>query len=186
MNLRVCQPAAEALGKFGDLRAVAPLIKVLSDGDSNASFCAARALTTFGVEIAIQPLIKALTGASWYACRKTAAELLGQLRDIRAVEPLVRALVDADADVPPRWLPWRWVIWGIHSGGPLSSGMLATGNASRSPVMHRALALLSEALQCHDREPIAKVLGDLGDPLAAEPLIQALVDHDPTVRTCRR
>ena len=47
---------------------------------------------------------------------------------------------------------------------------------------HRALALLSEALQCHDREPIAKVLGDLGDPLAAEPLIQALVDHDPTVR----
>ena len=99
VNLRVCQPAAEALGKFGDLRAVAPLIKVLSDGDSNASFCAARALTTFGVEIAIQPLIKALTGASWYACRKTAAELLGQLRDIRAVEPLVRALVDADADV---------------------------------------------------------------------------------------
>ena len=55
----VCRSAIEALGAIGDVRAVEPLIALLTDNDQTVGVAAAKALGKFGVQ-AMEPLIAAL------------------------------------------------------------------------------------------------------------------------------
>lgn len=113
--------AAEALGKIGDARAVGPLIAALDDpgviyGGSVAE-AAAAALAEFESAAAraavarwrdvweipgdtgqAATLIERLHNPAWEA-RHVAATMLGELGDVRAVEPLIVALDDLDPAV---------------------------------------------------------------------------------------
>ena len=108
--------AAESLGKIKDRRAVEPLSAALKDAEWVVCIAAAQALDHLGWEpaqdeiagwywmakrdwdkcvalgaLAVEPLIAALKDQySW--ARKAAAEALGEIKDPRAVEPLIAAL----------------------------------------------------------------------------------------------
>jgi hypothetical protein len=104
---------AGALGEMGDVRAVAPLIKVLEE-DEDVSWAAARALGKIGDVRAVAPLIKALgdslpplpeNDSGWLQLRpdwvledeevyEAAAGALGEIGDARAVEPLIEMRED--------------------------------------------------------------------------------------------
>jgi HEAT repeat protein len=84
--------AAGALADIGDARAVDPLGDTLRDADLGVREAAADALVRIGTP-AFEPLAAALQDESWDV-RRTAARALGQIRDTRAVGPLVAALRD--------------------------------------------------------------------------------------------
>jgi HEAT repeat protein len=81
--------AAEALGELGHSRAVEPLVAALKDEDTVRK-AAVQALAKLG-SVAVHPLIAALDNEEAYL-REAAAVALGELRDPRAVEPLVAYL----------------------------------------------------------------------------------------------
>lgn len=117
--------ASEALGALRDPRAVWPLINMLKDEDENVSSAAATALLNIG-QSAVEPLItvfgdkdlivapspssisdlsdsKAISEAIEKGLKVTNVrlyiiEILGRLKDPRAVEPLIRHLDDTDLD----------------------------------------------------------------------------------------
>ena len=93
--------AAKALGNFGDIRAVEPLIKALGDKETQYlgswRALAAEALGKIGDARAVEPLIAVLgiqhttDYGHWGHLRliKSAIEALGKIGDTRAVEPLI-------------------------------------------------------------------------------------------------
>jgi HEAT repeat protein len=87
---------AKALGKIKDTRAIQPLIDALSYENYNVKERSAEALTEIG-EPSVEPLIKLLraqnTGPQIFA-----AKILGNIRDPRAVEPLIQNLLLSAAD----------------------------------------------------------------------------------------
>jgi HEAT repeat protein len=92
--------AAGALAKLNDPRAVEPLIATLRDADSTVNSGAALALRDIGAP-AVQPLMAALKDEN-PEVRRRVAWVLGDIKDPRAVEPLIAALED-DADSIVRW-----------------------------------------------------------------------------------
>jgi HEAT repeat protein len=80
--------AARALGKIHDPRALEPLICALECLDSH---WVVESLCAFG-DRAVEPLISTLLGSSSHPAAANAAEALGRLGDIRAVEPLISTL----------------------------------------------------------------------------------------------
>jgi len=85
-------PAANALGKIGDQRAVKPLIDTLPHIDTERCEYVAKALIKIGAP-ALEPLILALKHEHWYV-RRSAAKILGEIGDKRAIGPLVARLTD--------------------------------------------------------------------------------------------
>jgi len=163
----VRRSAAEALGKLKDPRAVEPLIKALKDKDSGVRRSAAEALGKLKDPRAVEPLIGALKD-EYPLVRWSVAEALGELRDPRAVEPLIKALKDkywresaakALEKINPKWRETeeakKWV-----------------------PVFISDLKSKSLGI----REAAVYALGELKDPRAVEPLIEALKDKDSGVR----
>src|ERR1051325_8688715 len=88
----VSRSAARELGKVRDQRAIAPLVALL--GNSSVNQAAAEALLGFGAA-AIGPLMEVLKSGNGDA-RQAAAFALGELRDKRAVEPLVLVMQTDD------------------------------------------------------------------------------------------
>ncbi|MGB9937383.1 MAG: HEAT repeat domain-containing protein [Methanobacterium sp.] len=88
--------AADALGKIGDERAIQPLVNTLSDSDGDVRWKAIVALGNMKTA-AVDPLIEAFESDDW-RIRGRAAEALGKIRDVRAVEPLINALVGKNKD----------------------------------------------------------------------------------------
>lgn len=142
-------------------RAIAGLIRALSDTDSLVRSEAAVALGKLGDKRAFEPLIRALSDTDKYV-RKSAAMALGWLDGKRAVEPLIRALSDSDKHVR------LWVA--------IALGYLGD---------NRAVEPLIRALSDTDslvRSEAAVALGKLGDKLAIEPLRKLLNDPNENVR----
>lgn len=90
--------AASKLGDIKDPRAVAGLVSVLQDEDSDVRWNAAHALGKIGDPMAIEPLVAALQDAD-SGVRQVAAEGLGKFGDWRAIEPLMSALTDKGKEV---------------------------------------------------------------------------------------
>jgi HEAT repeat protein len=177
--------AAGALGRIQNERVVAPLIQAMKDESWAVRKRATEALEKRGWKpeddservhyliakqkwdelvilgvSALEPLIQALQDEN-SKVRKSTAEALGKIGDVRAVAPLIQALDDE-----------RWEVrWG-------ASGALGEiGDKS-------ALAPLIHALKDEDikvRKSVAEALGNMGEP-AVEPLIQTLEDKDSEVR----
>jgi HEAT repeat protein len=88
----VARSAARELGKLRVERAIQPLAALLGDGE--VSQAAADALLAYGAQ-AVAPLLEVLKSGDGIA-REAAAGALGELRDKRAVEPLVLVLQTDD------------------------------------------------------------------------------------------
>lgn len=158
-QLNVQEDATWALVRIGSA-AVPPLIEVLADGNPAMRHNAAHALGKIGDAGAVDALVQALSDDD-PTVRLKAAFALGQIGDTRAVEPLLRLLDDSSKEV-------RWTVAEV------------VGQFGESAVM-----LVSGVLQHHDveaRELAASILGEIGDPRAVEPLVQALIDSEWQVR----
>jgi HEAT repeat protein len=83
--------AVKSLGKIRDPRAVKPLIEALQDKDAQVSDNAREALQKIGAP-AVEELIVALKHED-VRVRVAAATILGEIRDPRAVDPLINALL---------------------------------------------------------------------------------------------
>jgi HEAT repeat protein len=81
-------PAAKSLGELGSKKAIAPLIALLKDKDSEVRMLAADSLAQLGSEKAIAPLI-ALLKDKGSEVRSLAADLLAQLGSEKAIAPLI-------------------------------------------------------------------------------------------------
>jgi hypothetical protein len=93
--------------------------------------------------------------------RKYAAEVLGDLRDLRAIEPLVDALTDEVGDVRQRAYDSL-----IKLGGPAVSSLVPL--------------LVSEEDEL--RQSVTEIIRKIGKP-AVEPLATALADADDRLKT---
>ncbi len=88
----VRKAAVVALQEIGGVQVIEPLNAALTDVDSQVSLAAVNALGHLGA-IAVEPLITALeTGSP--EIKVEAAQQLGEIGDLRAVEPLIELLKD--------------------------------------------------------------------------------------------
>lgn len=181
--------AADALADIKDTRAVFPLIAALNDSDSSVRWSAVKALGKFNDWRALEPLLhlvhgdtdKEVRGAAVEALgdtppqsvkmfiqmlerddsyvRASAAKVLGKLKDIRAVHPLVAALRDKEDEVT-------------------KAAAEALGKIGTPAVDALIAALKTEGT----RLTAAEVLGQIGDVRAVEPLISLLKDKNTLLR----
>lgn len=111
----------------------------------------------------VPALITALEDEDWYLARSSAARVLGEIGDKRAVEPLIDALKNDKAS-------------SVQGSAAEAVGKIGD---------KRVVELLIKALKDEDwqvRLGAAKGLGELGDKRAVEPLIDALEDERMWVR----
>ena len=151
--------AAIALGEIGDPRAIDPLINLLCDEDRFVKSRAAYALGLIG-EPAVEPLICALREGDGNL-RWGAAIALGKIRDLRAIDPLIRALADKYENVR------------------------AESAKSLAAIGKPALKPLVRFLQDSDRSvriEVVTALGGLRDTDAIQPLMQILDTADEDER----
>lgn len=87
--------AAEALGRFGDLRGVQPLIHALTDPDAEIRWRAALSLGMLGDQRAFSALVVALDDPA-FEVRRRAAESIAVLRSSGAVRPLCELMKSPD------------------------------------------------------------------------------------------
>jgi HEAT repeat protein len=194
------------LGKFGDARAVEPLVAALKDDDFVRQ-AAAKALAELrwkpdGGEAAawfwvinqggnwakkclaigtaaVEPLIAALKDKG---ARGTAAGVLGEIGDPRAVEPLVAALKDEDESMRNAAALALGQI-GAPAVEPLIA-MLKGHDWRATPAAIKALGEIGDAravepliaILPHQGKPAAEALGKFKDPRAVDPLIAVLSD----------
>jgi|Deesub1362A_J573_1020465.scaffolds.fasta_scaffold04242_2 diguanylate cyclase (GGDEF)-like protein len=96
----VREKAAESLGEIKDVRAVEALIKTLNDRNTGVRLKASSSLRKIG-KPAAKSLIKALKSKSEIV-RAEVAEILGEIKEKEATEPLIEALKDEDWEVRKR------------------------------------------------------------------------------------
>jgi len=96
-NWRVRWHSAEILGEIKDDRAVKPLINALNNKNNGVISNSIIALCEIG-EPAVEILINALKDGEW-RLRWHSAEILGEIKDDRAVKPLTDVLNDENNDV---------------------------------------------------------------------------------------
>jgi len=158
--------AAWALGEIADARAVADLVAALKQGNNAYINEPLRkqvreALCKIGTP-AVEPLIGALRGRE-AVLRRDAAEVLGRLKDARAVQPLACLLSDDEE---------REV---------QSEAAAALGRIGEPGIETLTLALSSE--NWNVRRSAAGALGDARSPRAVDALVKALEDKDGMVQT---
>ncbi len=152
--------AAEALGEIGDAGAVEPLITVLKHEEmSGVRWKTAESLVKIGTP-SVEPLISVLQHSD-SDVRWKAAIALGEIRDPRAIGPLIRQLSDTDRFVKGRVAHALGMI-GVPAVDPLIQA-LHDGDGNQ-------------------RWAAAIALGGIRDPRAVEPLILALADKYENVR----
>jgi HEAT repeat protein len=144
--------AAEALGRIGDVCAVAPLIEALSSDEKDVRNAAADALGELGDKTAVAPLIQVLSHHKDWA----AIEALGKLGDQRAIEPLLNVLQAKDN--------YSYIITAALKALTHLESMIPVDriiNALEHPSTEAQLWAV-------------EALGRLGDKSAADPLIKTL------------
>jgi HEAT repeat protein len=155
----VCTTSADILGKIGT-PAVEPLIDLMGDGSENHCRAAADILRKIGTP-AVEPLIAAL--ARWNKVwgtevqRGTAINVLGDIGNAHAVEPLIVAINDENTYV--------------NMAATEALGKIGT------PAVEPLIALLGNK-STDVRKAAAKTLGKIGDARAVEPLRAALYDEN--------
>ena len=155
-GLNVREEIVEALGKIATEEAIHSLIAAL---DSELGEKALKVLKDVG-KPAVMPLITALNGDNETIMWK-AATILGEIRDKRAVEPLVGLLLDESKD--------EW-----DRGYYIAAALGSIGDARAvEPLIKLASKHIEDQLTCRS----VGALGDIGDHKAVEPLIDILEDR---------
>jgi HEAT repeat protein len=150
--------AAQALGDYGDRRAVEPLIGALRFNQYHTNGAAVAALGKLRDPRALEPLLKALRDAEFKKLGGDVPEALGALGDPRAVGPLVEAL--------PLW--GDSVLKALQQLGPTVAFEAVVG------------FLRDEKQPAKVRQQAATMLGEWGDPRAVEPLLARLAQTGAT------
>jgi HEAT repeat protein len=158
-NPEIRHRSAEILGDIGDERAVKPLINALKDKKSSVQWRAGEAIKKLGTPSVIY-LIDALDDEDENV-RSRSAWALGEIRDKRAVKPLMEKLKDKNASV-------RW------------KTAIALSKFGKESFDYLLDALKYENVMV--REKAAEALGEMGDPAALDALENALLDKDIYVR----
>jgi HEAT repeat protein len=175
--------AALALAKFGDVRAVEPLIRALKGADSDVRAEAAYELGEFGDSRAVEPLLSALKNENEFV-REEAAN---------ALELLNNATTDDDANAEKQLatkageaIDHDAVEESINLSGDDDSEVRQNAIETLGQIGDtRAVEPLINALHDNDadvRQEAIEALGRIGDPRAVEPLLNALQDQDTYVR----
>jgi HEAT repeat protein len=158
--------AAEALGRARDPRAIEPLIRARHGTHAGgAGTSALMALEAYGEPWARARLIE-IVKAGDEDLGPTAAEVLASLGEKAAVEPLLAAL--AGKPYPDR--------------SKVVNALARLGEARDPRLMETMLRILKEG-PWPEREQAAFGLGRIGDRRAIGPLMAALKDPSPWVRT---
>jgi HEAT repeat protein len=89
--------AAEILGEIGDVRGIKPLIKLLNDNNNGVQSNSSIALIKIG-KPCVDILIDNLNSKEWQI-REHITEILGEIGDVRSIEPLTKSLNDKNGDV---------------------------------------------------------------------------------------
>lgn len=87
--------SAGTLGRSRDRSVIPHLVRLLAHRDANVVQTAIEGLGFLRARAAVEPLLQLLDGDPWV--RLGAIHALGEIGDVRAVEPLARRLGDADA-----------------------------------------------------------------------------------------
>lgn len=161
--------AAETLGEIGDPRALESLIGALRDRDQSVREAAWKALVKLGGAGAealwrepggVDRLIDALRDRDPMV-RRGAVQALGEIGNGRATEALIQRLGDEDARV--REVAWKA---SVQYGSVVIDRLMEWMHDGRAPPEARAAAI--------------HALGEIGDPRAVDPLVEAL--SEPRVR----
>ena len=157
------QEAARSLGNLSDPCSIAPLIKaMLYDEYSGVRGVAAEGLGNFGY---YEEFAAALKDRDSYI-RVVVAGILGRIKDVRAIDPLIDSLGDPDI--------------GVRCGAALALGDI--GNT-------RVISSLTLLLECENeslRRAACAALGNIKDPQAVPPLRKACNDPRAEVRDVAR
>ena len=151
----VARSAARELGKLRNERAIPPLLKLLGEPEVNQA--TAEALLAFGAK-AVGPMLEVLKSGNGDV-RRVAAFALGELRDKRAVDPLILLLQTDD-------------VYAVRTAAATALGQIKDG---------RAVWVLVATLQMRDetspdrqaaleqlRAATTLALRKVGDPLATK------------------
>lgn len=214
--------AAEALAPLRDPLAIEPLVALLADEDSEVRRASVRALATSGGVQVVGPLVAALedhdndvrntAATAVYRrlmadpdrdTRRATATALGWMRAAAAVEPLIKAITDADEGVRVAVIEALQTLGDVEAVVPLiivlaheRARQKSTGRSSLAVerAAGQALDVLCdvgaiETLQAaldHDdadvREIAVKRLATIGSPMVADALATRLDDEDPIIR----
>jgi HEAT repeat protein len=184
--------ALRALGRIRHPRAVEPLISALASSDTWFPPRAAEMLARIGAP-AVEPLARLVGDAcAPLTTRRWAAQVLGEVRDRRALHALHAALGDLDAELRAKAARALGNLGQERSIGPLLDRLLADPIPFVRSCVARALGQLStgrtvgflvEALADPEwwvRLRAVEALAQLGEP-ARQVLHGALHDSDPQV-----
>lgn len=214
--------AADALAPLKDPIAVEPLVELLRDDDAGVREASVRALAARGGVRVVEPLVGALSdtnvavrGVAATAvfrrlmtdpdqeARKATATAIGRVRAKDGVEPLIKAIMDADEGVRVAAIKALHAIGDVAAIQPLIV-VLAHEQVRQKTTGRSSLAVertVSQALDglctveaidvlqaalAHDdadvREIAVKRLARIGSPLVADALVSRLDDEDPIIR----
>jgi hypothetical protein len=147
---------------------VPALITALDDPDREVRLQVAGALAKIGDTRAVDPLIGRLTAREDYARVQIVTVIgLGDLRDPRAIPPLVRVLQIGDST--------------FRSAAAEALGKIGHPRFGEVDAVGPLIAALSDQ-DSFVRRLAARSLGQMSDPRALEPLQQAAQDSDSDVR----
>ncbi len=159
---------------------ISGLIRAL--GDNNVAYSAHNALARIG-KPAVNPLIAVLQNDKNYTIRCLAADALGDIGDLNAIEPLITALNDEDHNVRLHAAHALGKFRDPRTISPLISAFTRKSNPVYDAAkvlatwgIHEAIEPLIAALQHNDssvRLNAAIALGKFRDPRAISPLISA-------------
>ena len=185
----VRKATAEVLGEFNDPGSVENLIEALKDENPEVQMASKRALLKLG-EYAVEPLIRAM-GRGDSAIRKNVSEVLGEINDPRAINPLIELLEDENHEVQ---MASRWSL--IKMGGQAVEPLIRAVRRGGSTIRRNASEALGEikdsravgsciaALKDRDSEVrlAAKIALEKFKDFAVKPLIAAMKDGDSHVQ----
>jgi HEAT repeat protein len=151
--------AAKSLGKLNNTSAIGPLMQALIDDEKGVRSEAASALAKIG-EPAVEPLIGALQDND----SSEAARALGEIGDVKAIDPLIQAFKSNNSDTRQ-----EVVLALVRLNG--TSAVLPFIQILRDPKEKRGL-----------RMDAAMALGELGDAKARTALLEAMSDSDTQIQ----
>ena len=174
-----------------------PLIAMVQDRDAAYPDEYARALGSLGLTSTVEPLIAALQDSRPWV-RHAAADALGDIGDSRAVEPLIAALKTKGSEEELRWSRCDLSLSAFHKATVLALGKIGGAKAITAiadaldyvigaskvleeigdPAIPDVIRIVKSKPGWYEYGPIAaaRVLGVIGNPMAAKSLLEVLRD----------